>query len=84
MINFITVFKSATSIGHKNELQLTDDAPVSLEDLFHIDLVHLKCVQIAHEDPRVDRMWILGTRLVPHFAHVHFGNTVQEQNHTTN
>ena len=83
MINFIILFKSATSIGNK-KLQLTDDAPVSLEDLFHIDLVHLESVQIAHKDPRVDRMWILGTRLVPHFAHVHFGNTVQEQNHTTN
>ena len=54
---------------------LTDDPTISLKNLLHVYLVDLESVEVSDEDARVDRVRVLGARLVSDLAEIHRGSS---------
>ena len=52
---------------------LTDDPTISLKNLLHVYLVNLESVEVSDEDARVDRVRVLGARLISNLAKIHRG-----------
>ena len=59
--------------------RLTHYPPISLEDLLHVDLVDLEGVEVADEDPGVDRVRVLRAGLVSNLAQIHGGGGILKE-----